>query len=96
VKTKLMVAALAPLLSACVQIPGVTAYSQSYHDGYEFSHRHYSPVARDEHWSGEIRHDGTNVAATCRYTMALGQKPPDENNWQRGCVDALHELGLRP
>jgi hypothetical protein len=43
-----------------------------------------------------MQQDGYDTALVCRLDMAGGPQPPNADDWMRGCIDALHDLGFKP
>jgi hypothetical protein len=43
-----------------------------------------------------MQQDGLDTTMVCEREMTGGPQPPNSLDWIRGCIDALHELGLKP
>jgi hypothetical protein len=39
---------------------------------------------------------GYDTGSACRLEMGGGPPPANPNDWIRGCIDALHDLGFKP
>ena len=72
------------------------ANSPSYQNGYNSEHEFYSIPRNHTFLKNEMQQDGYDTMQVCRLEMAGGAQPPNVNDWLRGCVDALHDLGFKP
>ncbi len=77
----------------CGPAPG---QSPSYQDGYNSEHSFYSAPRNRNFLKNEMQQDGYNTGLVCQREMTGGPEPPNRDDWIRGCVDALHDLGLKP
>jgi hypothetical protein len=77
----------------CGPAPGQTP---SYQDGYNSEHSFYANPRNRTFLQNEMRQGGYDAAVACQVEMGGGPQPPNQNDWIRGCVDALHDLGLKP
>jgi hypothetical protein len=72
------------------------AQSPSYQNGYNTEHEFYSIQRNRTFLKNEMQQDGYDTMGVCRLEMDGGPQPPNVNDWLRGCVDALHDLGFKP
>jgi hypothetical protein len=77
----------------CVPAPSQTP---SYQDGYNTEHTFYSDPRNRNFLKNEMQQGGYDTGMVCRLEMGGGPQPPNQNDWMRGCMDALHDLGLKP
>ncbi|MGB6209619.1 hypothetical protein [Mycobacterium sp.] len=77
----------------CGPAPGQTP---SYQDGYNTEHAFYSQPRNGNFLKNEMQQAGYNAGMVCQLEMGGGPLPPNQNDWIRGCVDALHDLGFKP
>ena len=70
--------------------------SPSYQDGYNSEHTFYSDPRNRNFLKNEMQQVGYDTSMVCRLEMGGGPQPPNQNDWMRGCVDALHDLGFKP
>ncbi len=70
-------------------------HSESYQQGYSTAHDYYSIPKNRDSFQDDVQ-NGYNVDIDCRMSMALGPHPSNEDDWMHGCVDAMHDLGLKP
>jgi hypothetical protein len=70
--------------------------SPSYQDGYNTEHDFYSIQRNRTFLKNEMQQDGYDTMQVCRLEMDGGPLPPNQIDWLRGCVDALHDLGFKP
>jgi hypothetical protein len=68
----------------------------SYQDGYNTEHAFYADPRNRNFLKNEMQQSGYDVGVVCKIEMGGGPEPPNQNDWIRGCVDALHDLGLKP
>ncbi len=77
----------------CAPSPGQSA---SYQDGYNSEHTFYADPRNRNFLKNSMRQGGYDAGTACQIEMGGGPQPPNQNDWIRGCVDALHDLGLKP
>ena len=77
----------------CALAPGP---SPSYQDGYHSEHDYYSIPQNHTFLKNEMKQNSYDTTLVCRLDMAGGPQPPNADDWMRGCVDALHDLGFKP
>jgi hypothetical protein len=78
------------------QCAGTPAQSPSYQDGYYNERSFYSEPRNHTFLKNEMQQDGLDTTMVCEREMTGGPQPPNSLDWIRGCIDALHELGLKP
>jgi hypothetical protein len=69
--------------------------SPSYKDGYKTEHDFFSIPQNHAYLASEMK-SGYTAALACQVEMSGGVPPPSPADWISGCVDALHDLGLKP
>jgi hypothetical protein len=69
--------------------------SPSYLDGYNSEHTFYSDPRNRNFLKNEMQ-QGYDTGNVCRLEMGGGPQPVNPNDWMRGCIDALHDLGFKP
>ena len=72
------------------------AHSPSYQDGYNTEHDFYSIPRNHTFLKNEMQQDGYDTLQVCQLEISGGPQPPNQIDWLRGCVDALHDLGFKP
>jgi hypothetical protein len=77
----------------CVPAPSQTP---SYQDGYNSEHGFYSNPRNGNFLKNEMKQGGYDTGMVCQLEMTGGPLPPNQNDWIRGCIDALHDLGFKP
>jgi hypothetical protein len=78
------------------QCASAPSQSPSYRDGYTSEHSFYSDTRNRNFLTNEMKQGGYDTGTVCQVEMGGGPQPPNPNDWVRGCVDALHDLGLKP
>lgn len=77
----------------CGPAPGQTP---SYQDGYNSEHGFYSDPRNRNFLKSQMQQNGYDTGSVCQLEMSGGPRPTSPIDWIRGCVDALHDLGLKP
>jgi hypothetical protein len=77
----------------CAAAPG---QSPSYQDGYNSEHGFYSDPRNGNFLKNEMQQGGYDTGTVCQVEIRGGAQPPNQNDWLRGCIDALHDLGFKP
>jgi hypothetical protein len=72
------------------------AHSPSYQDGYKSEHDFYSIPRNRTFLKNEMQQGGYDTGMVCQLEMSGGPQPPNPADWMSGCIDALHDLGLKP
>jgi hypothetical protein len=72
------------------------SHTPSYQDGYNSEHTFYSDPRNRNFLKNEMQQGGYNTAVVCQLEIGGGPPPPVPGDWMRGCIDALHDLGLKP
>ncbi|MBV8863663.1 MAG: hypothetical protein JO259_17690 [Mycobacterium sp.] len=72
------------------------AHSPSYQDGYNSEHDYYSVPNNRIFLKNEMQQYGYTAVRVCQLEITGGTQPPNEQDWLQGCIDALHDLGLKP
>jgi hypothetical protein len=67
----------------------------SYQDGYNSEHSFYSDPRNRNFLKNEMK-NGYDTGTACQVEMGGGPQPPNPSDWIRGCIDALHDLGIKP
>lgn len=87
--------AMAAIGSAPLAGAAPTSQSPSYLDGYNSEHDFYSIPKNRTFLKNEMQ-QGYNTGLVCQLEVNGGPQPANLNDWLRGCVDALHDLGFKP
>lgn len=72
------------------------ARSPSYQDGYNSEHTYYSDPRNRNFLKNTMQQAGYDTGAVCRLEISGGAQPPNPADWLSGCIDALHDLGIKP
>jgi hypothetical protein len=72
------------------------ANSPSYQDGYNTEHAFYSDPRNRNFLKNEMQQGGYDTGTVCRLEISGGPQPPNPADWMSGCIDALHDLGVKP
>jgi len=72
------------------------SHSPSYQDGYNTEHTFYSDPRNRNFLKNEMQQGGYDTSTVCRLEIGGGPQPPNQIDWMRGCMDALHDLGFKP
>jgi hypothetical protein len=72
------------------------AHSPSYQDGYNTEHAFYSDPRNRNFLKNEMQQGGYDTGTVCRLEIGGGPQPPNPADWMSGCIDALHDLGIKP
>jgi hypothetical protein len=68
----------------------------SYQDGYNSEHTFYADPRNRNFLKNTMSQGGLDTGMVCQREIHGGPEPPNPNDWMRGCIDALHDLGLKP
>ena len=91
----------ASIATAAISSPSLagaapTSSSPSYLDGYNSEHTFYSDPRNRTFLKNEMKQAGYDTGAVCRLEIGGGAQPPNPADWLSGCIDALHDLGIKP
>jgi hypothetical protein len=93
VTARMFLAGIALLVTACGSHEA--GHSDSYRQGYDHTFDYYAIPNNRVSFQHGVQ-NGYNAATDCRDRMGMGPHPSNEDDWMRGCVDAMHDLGLKP
>jgi hypothetical protein len=68
----------------------------SYQDGYSSEHSFYADPRNRNFLKNSMQQGGYDTAVVCQMEVGGGPPPPNPSDWMRGCIDALHDLGVKP
>ena len=97
VRTILVAASIAAAAISPPSLAGAApaSSSPSYLDGYNSEHTFYSDPRNRNFLKSEMQ-QGYDTNSVCTLEMGGGPPPANRNDWMRGCIDALHDLGFKP
>jgi|SRR6516225_2560655 hypothetical protein len=88
---------LALALVGCSPIRHLT-HSESYNQGYKDAHAFYADPKQREGWQREtVPMLKVDAPGSCAIAVTVTTpQPSDKWQWQQGCVDAMHDYGMKP
>ena len=83
------------ILAAAAIALAAPAHADAYHDGYNDTKDYYSQPKNHQYYLDQQHDHGYAAGITCQSDVVFQGVTSGKDDWIRGCIDALHDLGLK-